>query len=420
MAISKANSTQWLKRVYPEKVRMLMGDSYGKLLAMVRKSGKGFGESLDIGVEHGRLPSTGADFAKTQALATSTAPANKKFAVVETTHYTLARIQGNIIRKTKAGSDGIFKEVLGNKSRSAFNTEAHAISRGVYSQGYGTIGRIGSISTDTITLTNEEDAINFDIDMEVALTDGSGDDESAIMRDTGTALKVIAVDRSAGTVQLESVVSTITGAAAGDYIVRDGDRAITAQPAKLMPSGLEAWNPRTVAASGDLHFGVDRFSDVTRLAGHRLNALDMTEREAYIKATFKVMNDGATVSTIFTHPARFEKFALDLEGSKLFNAVNFKSSVAQVSIPGAEVMTSYGMVRIIPDSYCPFDLSFAAELDYLELRSEGSWPDFLTFDDGNFITVDGADQGEVRVGGDLQFVNYKPNCACLIKHDTAD
>lgn len=421
MAISKTNSTHYLKKKYPDAVKYAMGESYGKFLAMVRKKTDGLGEGLDIGVEHGRLPSTGADFDKAQTLAGSQKPANKKFSVTEVTHYTIARITGQIIRKTKAGDSGIFKAALNNKSRTAFNTEIHCLSRAVYDTGYGVIGRIasGGVSSATVTLDNKEDAINFDVGMEVGFVDGSGGDETAAMRDSGAALGVASVDRSAGTVTFDANVSTVSGAAALDYLVRDGDRGTGSSPTKLMPSGLKGWCPDSVASSGDSFFGVDRYTDVTRLAGHRIGGLNKTVREAFIDATFEVMNDGATVTTIFCHPAKFGQLAKDVEAQKLFNATSFKSYKAELSIPGAKVMTPYGEVNIIPDAYCPVDRAWALDLSTIELRSEGTWPDFLTFDDGNFITVDGADQGEVRVGGDMQLVCYSPNRMCLVNFDSA-
>ncbi len=420
MAVSKALTTQYLKRLYPDKVRMLMGEKSGKLLAMMKRNPKGFGESYDVGVEYGRLVSSGADFTKTQALASSGAPAGKKFAVTEVTHYTMARITGNIVRKANSsGNDGIFKEVLTVKSKKAFNTEIHRASRAVYEAGYGIVGVIGAsgITTDTITLADKEDAVNFDIGMVVFLVANTG--ESAASRNSGTTITVLAVDRSAGTVQFTAgVVATIGAAADGDFIVVDGDRGTGATPTKLVMSGVKAWIPASVAATGDSHFGVDRASDPTRLAGWRVAGLGKSIRESFIDASYLVQNDADVFSHIFTHPANFASLAKELEGSKLFTAADFKTK-AGIGIRGAMLQAEeIGEVAIIPDRYCPKKKSFCLDMETWELRSEGTWPQFMTFgDQGDLMTVDAADQAEVRVGGDLNVVCHAPMNNCIINHD---
>lgn len=422
MALNKANINHFLKRVYPRKVLDEQSDKVGKLLAMMPRNSRGFGESYDVGIEYGRLVSSGADFTKTQTLASSTAPQGKKFANAEVTHYTLARITGNVVRKARAGNDGMFKEALTSKGRKVFATEVHRMSRAIYEAGYGVIGQVGSITNgdatnDLIVLKYRQDVINFDEDMVIGLVINTG--KSAAMRDSGDTTTVARVDRALGYVYCDdNVVTKINGAAPDDYIAIDGDRGTGATPTKIMPDGLEAWVPPTAPGGSDSFKGINRSSDVTRLAGWRLGAKNKTVRESFMEGPYLVQEDITSFMTIFTNPARFKELALDIESSKVFHREVFQSAVAKIGIKGAVIEHEMGELRVIPDPYCPYAYSWGLDLSYWELRSEGPWPDFLTFDDGNMITVDAADQAEIRGGGDMNMVCRNPGAQIIFDHLT--
>lgn len=421
MALNKTNVNHFLKRIYPRQVLDIQSDKIGRLLAMMPRSSKGFGESYDVGVEQGRLVASGADFTKTQALASSTAPGGSKFVNTEVTHYSLARITGNVVRKARAGNDGMFKEALTIKGRKVFATEVHRMSRAIYEAGYGVIGQIGSITNatgtnDRIVLKYRQDAINFDKDMVIGLTTNTG--KSAAMRDSGDTTTVVAVDRANGYVDIaDNLTSKITGAANNDFIVVDGDRGTGASPTKLVVDGLEAWIPPTTPTA-TLFKNVDRSVDPVRLGGWRLACASLSVREAFLRGPYLVQEDIQSFMTIFCNPARFQAFALDVESGKIFTEETFKSGKAGIGVNGAIIKHELGEVRIIPDPYCPYSYSWGLDLDTWELRSEGPWPDFLTFDDGNMITVDAADQAEIRGGGDVNIVCSNPGANIIFDHAT--
>lgn len=102
----------------------------------------------------------------------------------------------------------------------------------------------------------------------------------------------------------------------------------------------------------------------------------------------------------------------------MFTAETFKTSLG-IGIRGAMLQAEeIGEVAIIPDRYCPKKKSFCLDMETWELRSEGTWPQFMTFgDQGDLMTVDASDQAEVRVGGDLNVVCTAPMNNAIINHD---
>src|SRR5262249_5068260 len=118
----------------------------------------------------------------------------------------------------------------------------------LYSDGGGSIGRRASISTNVITLTNADDAKNFQkgqyIRASTARTGGSvkGGTPCQVVRVTyGLTTSTVEVDNAAN----------ISGFADNDYLFNDGDY-------DAVPRGLEGWLPASDPSSSDSFLGVNR------------------------------------------------------------------------------------------------------------------------------------------------------------------
>jgi len=150
-----------------------------------------------------------------------------------------------------------------------------SISRNLYRDGSGAIGRINnsSFSTTALDLVTDMDSLNFEVGMVLQV---SGTKSGGSVR-SGT-LTVSAVNRGASSNQItmSGNLSGWSSVAQNDYIYQSGDYdgALT---------GLEGWLPATAPTSGDSFFGEDRSDDVSRLAGQRYDGSSGTILEALIE-----------------------------------------------------------------------------------------------------------------------------------------
>lgn len=420
MAMNKTNASHYLKRVYPKKTRDFAVTRKGKLWASIPRDDGGFGESYDVGMEYGGLVGVGSDFTKARARSIAAGSTGAKFSVTEKTFYSFAHIDGNLMRKAKATSEGLIKSQLVKASDRAFEAFNHRMSRYCYGNGYTQLGVIDSTTTlasTVIVLTRPEDAINFKVNDEIFL---APDASTSAARNAGAKVVVTKVDRNLGKLTISTTLNvTIAAAAAGDLIFVDGDRGTGAAPARVQPLGVDGWNPFTAPGGSDSFFGVNRSNDEVRLSGWRMGGLNKTARQATLEALFQVQNDGAEFVSFFMHPKQMREIAKDIEGNKFWSSVDLPSAVAGISIKGAKWMTEWGEVNMIADPYCPANIIRGMDLSTWCYRSEGPMPDFMTFDDGNIITVADADQGELRVGGDFELVCEDPYRNIVIDMDQA-
>jgi hypothetical protein len=169
----------------------------------------------------------------------------------------------------------------------------------MYRSGSGSIGQIASgQATATITLSDLEAVVNFEVGMTLVAStaDGGGSVKS------GTAV-VTGVDRDLGTVTFAAALNTLIATiAANDYLFVQGD-----YDGKI--KGLQAWLPNNAPTTGDNFFSIDRSVDATRLSGVRFDGSAMPIEEALIAASSRVAREGGKPSHCFMS---YSKYA-DLE-----------------------------------------------------------------------------------------------------------
>jgi hypothetical protein len=149
-----------------------------------------------------------------------------------------------------------------------------SISRNLYGDGSGSIGRVNnsSFSTTSLDLVTDMDSLSFEVGMVLQV---SGTKSGGSVR-SGT-LTVNAVNRGATSNQItmSGNLSGWSSVAQNDYIYQSGDYdgALT---------GLAGWLPATAPGS-TAFFGQDRTADITRLSGQRYDGSAGTILEALIE-----------------------------------------------------------------------------------------------------------------------------------------
>lgn len=129
----------------------------------------------------------------------------------------------------------------------------------LYGDGLGYLAFIGSttvLAGPTAVLANPNDVVWFQRGQLYQIANPGTNALRA-----STMLKVVSVNRSAGTVTFDANISTVAG-------VQLGDAILVADSLNVRMKGLRAW---LVVPTATLFFGVDRTVDPTRLAGQVLD-----------------------------------------------------------------------------------------------------------------------------------------------------
>lgn len=276
------------------------------------------------------------------------------------------------------------KLVIDGAIRSVTNSLASALFR----TGTGTIGKIGTISSGVITLTNAADVVQFEVNqvLQANATDG-GSPRAALGY-------VIAVNRTAGTVTVASSglggsAATPSGWTAADFLLVQGDN-------NLKIKGLAAWLPATAPTTGDNFFGVDRSQDVTRLAGVRYDGSAQSIEEAVIDASSLLAREGGKPDVCITNFASYAALEKSL-GSKV-QYVDMKGP-AEIAFRGIMINGANSMIKVFPDRNCQAQTAYLLQMNSWTLNSLGDAPQILRYGDGlEMLRVSNADAGEIRVG----------------------
>ena len=402
MANASTTTLQYLlKTIYPNGLASV-GYENSPALALIKKRTDFTGENQAVPLRYGNQTGRSALFSK--ALSLKQPSSGKKFLVTRAKDYCLGGIDAEAMKA--AMSSGAIAEGLKNEIESMAYSMTRSVSSALFRTGGGVIGQIASgFNTPTLTLTSPDDIVNFEVGMtlDAAPTPGFG----GVPFSGGANAVVTSIDRIAGTVTAAVAwnVAIPGGLANGDYLFQAGDYG-----AKL--KGLNAWIPSVAPSPGDNFFGVDRSTDVTRLAGLRIPALSTIE-ETLLYAVSLVGREGGKVDHIFMHPLDFKDLVTAL-GSKVMYTQVGPSTTAPVGFKAVEIIGTTGPVKVISDLNCPRGQAFALQLDTWCLWSLGDLIHTVD-DDGNKMLRDSqSDSVEIRMRSFVQLVCAAPGYNAVV------
>lgn len=325
---------------------------------------------------------TSATFATAKANKTNSQL--KDFVLTRNKQYSLASIDNETLEASE-GNANAFLEAAITEIDGAIHSAARQLGIALYGTGSGAIGQLSATSgvTTVITLADVESVTNFEVGQTLVLSTANGGGTVK----TGST-RITNVDRDAGTVTVATSLATFSPVGAvNDYIFVEGD-----YDQKL--KGLRAWIPDSAPSSSPF-FGVDRTSDVTRLAGIRFDASAMPIEEGLIAAASRAAREGAKVDVVFMS---YSKYA-DLEkalGSKV-QYIDMKVN-PEVGFRGIQINGPRGPIRVVADQNCPNDRAFMLQMDVWKLYSLGKAPKILDTDGNKMLRDNDADSVEIRVG----------------------
>lgn len=380
-----------LKQTYtPEKIKnMVYADR--PLLALMPKMENFVGKNHVVPIIYGNPQGRSATFANAQA--NKTASKIKDFTITTAKDYSLASIDNETILASKNNS-GAFMSAVTLETDGAFESAARSLAIALYGSGSGKIGQIASIATLTITLSQPQDVVFFEVGQKLnaSTADGGGTVKA-------TKPVVTAVDRNLGKVTVDDV----TGWAANDYLFQDGD-----YDAKL--KGLAAWLPASVSGS-DNFFGMNRSVDVSRLAGIQYDGSASPIEEALISAASRLAREGGKPTHCFMNYDKFSELEKSL-GTKL-QYVDVKGE-AEVGFRGIMINGPRGPIKVIADQDCPANKAYMLQLDTWKLLSRGQAPQILNLDGLDKLRDASSDSIELRIGYYAQLSCNAPGYNCAI------
>lgn len=343
-------------------------------------------------LEYGDIKGVGQVFSSAQNAIAGTD--DVRFVLTRVQTYALAQMTGEAIEASK-GSPPAFVEVLKRQMDSAFHASGQTLSHQLFRNKYGSRGRIGTISTTTITLSNIDDIVHFEKGMTLVASSSDGGALRA-----STTYTVATVNRDTGVITTTVDAAAGSSWAANDYLYRATDRNTSSGTTGLCMSGFDDWVPAS-APSSTAFFGVDRSVDTSRLGGIRYDGSAKNVVEAINGALYRAGRDGSYPETIFMNPTNYREL-VDYLGSKVVYCTESAYKNPSIGFDGIKVMGPRGTVRIFPDPFCQVNVAWALTLATWKLRSLGKLPHILNLDGLDIRALATSDGYEHRVGGYYQ------------------
>lgn len=367
------------------------------MYALIPKREDFTGKTWDIPTIYQNTPGASRLFATAQALKANHAGAT--FLLTRVRDYAVGSISNETMDASE-NDEGAFVQALDTELKSCYSVFGNRMANALYRNTGGAIGRRSSISSNTVTLTNISDIVNFEVGMSIqaASTDGT----SGSLR-AGTSPTVSAVDRTLGTVTL-SDQSLITAFADNDYLFAKGDFGVGM-------AGVMAWVPPS-APSSAAFYGVDRSVDTVRLGGIRVDISTYSAWEGFCKAHMLAWREGAEVDYWFCNPDHYANVENEL-GSKV-HYVDIKNDVG-IGFNGIKVTGGGGKpATLLPDPWCPYGYSFGLQMDTWLMRSLKKAPRLLGKEEFHGMPPEAtSDAMEIRVGGYFNLGCYGPGKNCI-------
>lgn len=354
-------------------------------MAMLAKDEKFHGKNLPLPIIVGNPQRRSHTFSK--AKGNSSQSTLRDFLLTRAKDYSLASID-NETAEASENDKGAFLKALTVEIDGAIQSATTSCAGDLFGDGSGYIGRIASISGSTVTLTNADDVVKFEVGMDIVFAAAKS---TGNLRDSGSTLAITAVDRDNGVITFGAAISTVSGVVANDYMFADGDR-------NLSLKGLDAWLPESAPTTGDNFFGVDRSIDPTRLGGLRIDGTALPIEEALIKAGARANREGGNPDCSFVSYNRWEELNKAL-GSKVQYMVSQAYGRADIGFQGIAVKTNKGIMNVIADPFCPDDRAYCLTMKTWKLYSLKKAIRILDLDGNKMLRESDADAVELRVGG---------------------
>lgn len=417
---TSTNQVAALKELYTDDKDYLKDLVYKEnpFMALVPKneSVDGFaGKYIPVPLEYGTPQGRSHTFATAQSNQTATSLVS--YFVYVISDYQLVTITNLLMEQTKTNA-GAFIDAAKLQMDGGFRNITNNIAFELFGDGTGTRGQIAAAgysasgATMTITLSNAQDIVNFEVGMTLRASATRG---GAVSDDTGA---ITSVNRASGVIVATcSDGSPDTEWANSAYLSVDGDlptAGASSTSSYLCLSGLAAWIPTTTPASNDSFWGVNRFADPTRLAGLRSVQTSVTIEEGITNALAFLNREGGKPDMCIMDFASYAALVNSLGAKVQYVQVNHDE--VEVAFEGITFQSAYGRVTVLADRSCPAQTAYLLTMSTWKLRSLGKVPHILTYGMEGLegLRVGTADALEIRIGYYGNLICSAPGWNCVV------
>lgn len=392
MTASISASTAILKRKYKDGVPKLQFKT-AKFMAMAANKTDFTGEDYRVALQTENPQGVGASISVAQASVKQGSYFG--FTLKRKSYYGVARCTGEAMKAATLSGGGALVDLWSNEMDGISKEVLRSLEIGALGNGTGIIGQIASgQGTSTVTLTKATDAAKFAFGMRVQVIDNAT--YSPTIRGTTASAEVVGIDRNAGTITIVGNWSTVmTGAQAGDFIIRNGDAAVGG--VNTIPAGVKAWIPG--GSTPGTWYGVNRNVDPTRLAGQVYDGTGVALEQGLIDMDSLLSVQGMENElTFWTNPRDIRTIKKSLTGKVLYERSSITSRVAGISFQALQFEGDNGSIKIVSHPYVTEGEGMMLHMPSFALNSAGEAPMILDFDSNNFLRQSNEDAYEVRYG----------------------
>lgn len=333
---------------------------------------------------------------------TALAPGSyNRFTVTPVNFYTVARIRGDALKRAQ-GNAGAFVDLWTNETEGASQTAVKAHEIYSMRNGTGVLGTLNgaSVTTQTPTLSQPADAVNFDLGMLVQLV-SSSTSLSPTIRSSGATAKIIGIDRVNGVLTVAdpstgvatNLDTLIAAAGVNDSFVRAGTAAIGGVAS--VTTGIQLWvaggtTPGTL-------FGCNRNTDQVRLAGQVLDGTNIGMEDALIEAEARLIVQGFAMEGLvaYCNPLDLKEFKKSLIGKETFPKTEMKTTIAGLSFSAVEYEGESGPIKLVSNPFCPKGELQLLDMSVISFESAGPAPQLMNYDSNQFLRITTDDLWQV-------------------------
>lgn len=394
-AASNASFDPLLRQLWPQNDIWDLLYENNPFFAMVPKDTSFYEKIRNIAVGYGTTQGLASSFSAAKANKSPSVQA--EWLITPVTYYSLFSIQRQLMRRAGNKKAAILP-ALERETRMAFEGWKRRMSIFVWGDGSGSIGVIGSISTNTITLSTLSDIKHYELNTQHDLSsDNTG---VAGVRAATSPLIVTGVNRKTGVITFnQNITSAIPGATVGDYIYYNSDYF-------NVVSGVQAWIPQTDPTS-TLFFGLNRTTDTLRLGGVRTSGKGLSPRAAWMKLLKEIYENGGEPTHGFASPNDFLNLQLELQsaGTLIFTkdpGASIDKYQFGTPFEGIKIMGPNGPISIHMDINAPEGAGYGVTMPTWTFATMGDAPYFGQEDGSKILREADSDSFEGRIVGDVQ------------------
>jgi hypothetical protein len=392
------NAAPLMKRYYDDRRVYSMAYKNRPLYAWIPKKtgvvGEASGYNVPLTIDD--IPGESAQFGS--AATARDGDSHEVWQLNRIKRYATATLDWETIR-AMSNDMGSFMRAVKPRINSAINQLANSTAWGLYHDGTGVRGVIGtsgiSAGVDgTFTLTNAADARSFGLRRTiVAAAAASG----GALRVGST--KVTGIDIANGVITVADT-GDIAAVEDTDFLFMLGDHAASGVTLRNV-DGMVSWSPASTPSAGVLFKGVERakFPEKLLLLKQAITfgASDGDLAAGIRLAAANVQANEGSPDALFVGPIMWAAIESDLASQSRYEMM--MGSDARTGFDSIVINAGGGKINVVADPWCPETKGYMLQRDTWEMFSIDRFPDFVS-DDGNRLhRMEDADSVEFRMGG---------------------